>query len=85
MEIKNIEISNFLNYLTKREWDVLVHLSNDHSNIEISNLMCVSIDTIRKYRIRIGEKLGIHGRGNLERFARRNEAMLAQKYIQYFL
>ena len=70
--------------LSKREWDVLLLLAKDISNKEIAGTLYLANSSIKAYKRRIGEKLLISGRGELERFARKNSGYLGDQYRRLF-
>jgi len=55
--------------LTDREKEVLQLLAEGHTNQEISDLLVVSIKTILAHKTKIMEKLGIHNRTELIKYA----------------
>lgn len=57
--------------LSDREREVLIMVAWGYSNKEISAKLAVSVRTVETYRSRIGEKLGLHSRTELVRFALR--------------
>ena len=57
--------------LTRRESEVLMHLAADRTNREISEIIVVSPDTVKKHTIAIYQKLGVHSRGEAVATARK--------------
>jgi len=57
------------NVLSEREREVLVLLALGHTNQEIANKLCLSVKTVETYRARIQEKLQLHSRAALVRYA----------------
>lgn len=55
--------------LSKREREVLRLLAQGNSNREIAEAIHLSVKTVETYRTRLREKLGLHGRAELYRFA----------------
>ncbi|GAB3028080.1 response regulator transcription factor [Spirosoma pulveris] len=45
--------------LTSREWDVLMHITQDLTNSEIADQLAVTSKSVENYRARIGSKLGL--------------------------
>jgi len=57
--------------LSEREKEVLVLLAWGNSNKEIAGKLGLSIKTVQTYRVRIGEKLGLHSRTEIVAYALR--------------
>jgi len=55
--------------LSPRERQVLQLLAHGHTNREIADHLALSVKTIETHRARLGEKLGVHKRAELVRFA----------------
>lgn len=55
--------------LTDREKEVLKLLAEGRSNSEIADLLCLSVKTVMSHRASIMEKLDIHNRTELVKFA----------------
>ncbi|MBI1722859.1 MAG: response regulator transcription factor [Gemmatimonadetes bacterium] len=55
--------------LSKREQQVLRLLAQGHTNREMAERIHVSIKTVETYRSRLSQKLGLHSRSELFRFA----------------
>lgn len=55
--------------LTKREQEVLTHIAEDYTNQEIANLLGISVKTIERHRENIMNKLGLHTRTELVKYA----------------
>jgi two-component system, NarL family, response regulator NreC len=55
--------------LSRRESEVLRLLAQGHSNQQVADQIRVSVKTVETYRTRLREKLGLHGRAELYRFA----------------
>jgi two-component system, NarL family, response regulator NreC len=55
--------------LSPRERQVLQLLAHGHTNREIADRLSLSVKTIETHRARLGEKLGVHKRADLVRFA----------------
>jgi len=70
--------------LTKREWDVLLLLTEDLSNQEIADGLHLTTNTVKTYRRRISEKLLISGKDQLARFSRKNQILLKIKHSQFY-
>lgn len=71
---------SLFNDLTPREWKVLLLLAEDIPNAEIAEKLCLTPESVKTYRSRIGDKLLVHGRNELGRYARRNASLLRKKY-----
>jgi LuxR family maltose regulon positive regulatory protein len=56
--------------LTRREGEVLVHLSSDVNTREIAHAMCVSRDTVKSHVRNIYRKLGVASRDHAVAAAR---------------
>ena len=55
--------------ISKREKEVLHLLAMGHTNQEIADRLYLSIKTVETYKARLKEKLGLHGRAELVRYA----------------
>jgi two-component system response regulator NreC len=58
-----------LDGLTGREEEVLRFLAEGNSNDEIANALVISINTVARHRENIMQKLGLHSRSELVRYA----------------
>lgn len=56
-------------HLSDRERQVLKLVAEGHSNKEIGDLLCLSVKTVMGHRANVMEKLGIHNRTELIRYA----------------
>lgn len=61
--------SNPIDRLSRREFQVMLMISNGLSNIEISDKLCLSPKTISTYRLRLLEKLGAQNEVDLIKIA----------------
>ncbi len=57
--------------LSEREKEVLILLAWGYSNKEIAADLRLSIKTVETYRVRVGEKLGLHSRTEMVQYALR--------------
>jgi two-component system response regulator NreC len=57
--------------LTAREDEVLQLIADGHTNRQIGDLLRISIRTVETHRASLSSKLGLRGRANLVRYARR--------------
>lgn len=57
------------NGLTDREREVLQLVAESHTNKQIADLLHVSVRTVQNHRAHIMEKLGMHDRGELIKYA----------------
>lgn len=55
--------------LTKREQEVLMHIAEDYTNQEIANLLNISNKTVEHHRENIMQKLNLHTRIELTKYA----------------
>ena len=55
--------------LSEREREVVRYVAHGHSNKEIAAKLDVSVKTVETYRYRAAEKLGLHSRADLVRYA----------------
>ncbi|MBI2859765.1 MAG: response regulator transcription factor [Chloroflexi bacterium] len=55
--------------LSRREREVLKYIAQGQTNQEIGHILYLSPNTIQTYRSRIMEKLGLHGRAELIKYA----------------
>ena len=58
--------------LSHREREVLYLLALGHTNQEIAERLMLSVKTVETYKARLKDKLNIHGRSELVRFAMNN-------------
>lgn len=58
-----------LELITKRERDVLRLIALGHTTVEIAQRLHIGDKTVETHRAHIGEKLGLHTRADLVRFA----------------
>jgi len=63
------EGSNLLDGLTDREQEVLRYLAEGSSNSEIADALVISSKTVARHRENIMQKLGLHSRAELVRYA----------------
>ena len=61
--------ANPIDKLSRREFQVMLMISQGLSNIEISDQLCLSPKTISTYRLRLLEKLGAHSEVDLIKIA----------------
>ena len=64
-----------LNDLTKREVEILSHISQGHKDDEISNVLGLSRSTVRNHVAAIYAKIGVHSRGSAIVWARERGLM----------
>lgn len=55
--------------LTEREREVLTHIAEDYTNQEIANLLNISVKTVERHRENIMQKLNLHTRIELTKYA----------------
>ena len=55
--------------LSARETEVLKLLAEGRTNAELADLLCLSVKTVMSHRANVMEKLGVHNRTDLVRFA----------------
>jgi len=60
---------NPIDKLSRREFQVMLMISQGLSNVEISDQLCLSPKTISTYRLRLLEKLGAHNEVDLLKIA----------------
>lgn len=58
-----------LDVLTDREREILQLIAEGHTNKEIADLLSLSIRTVQNHRAHLMQKLGIHDRGDLIKYA----------------
>ena len=63
------EGNNVLDGLTEREQEVLRYLAEGTSNAEIAKALVISAKTVARHRENIMQKLGLHSRAELVRYA----------------
>jgi two-component system response regulator NreC len=66
--------------LTQREREVLRLLADGYTNQEIADRLIISVKTVETHRAHILEKLGLHTRAELVRFARQRGLISAGPY-----
>lgn len=69
-EVKPIEISNGL---TPREREVLQLIAEGYTNKEIADILCIAIKTVQAHRANLMEKLDLHSKGELIKYAIRKK------------
>jgi two-component system, NarL family, response regulator NreC len=57
--------------LTEREDEILTYIADGYTNRQIGDLLRISVRTVETHRASISSKLGLRGRADLVRFARR--------------
>ncbi|MDP2950730.1 MAG: response regulator transcription factor [Chloroflexota bacterium] len=57
--------------LTEREKEVLKLIGQGHTNQEIADILCLSINTVQTHRTHIMNKLNLHSRAELMKYALR--------------
>lgn len=57
--------------LSEREREVLVRVAWGFSNKEIANELGLSVKTVETYKVRLGDKLGLHSRSEIVQYALR--------------
>lgn len=55
--------------LTEREQEILTHIAEDYTNQEIANLLNISVKTVDRHRENIMNKLNLHTRIELVKYA----------------
>jgi two-component system, NarL family, response regulator NreC len=55
--------------LSPRERQVLELLAHGHTNRQVADRLSLSVKTVETHRARLSDKLGLHGRADLVRFA----------------
>ena len=58
-------------YLTEREREILKLIAEGHTSREIANMLFISLKTVQGHRTKVMEKLDIHNRTELIRYAMR--------------
>jgi two-component system, NarL family, response regulator NreC len=72
-EFKPQSVSNdAVNSLSRREREVLYLLAMGYTNQETAERLMLSVKTVETYKIRLKDKLNLHGRSELVRFAVQN-------------
>jgi DNA-binding CsgD family transcriptional regulator len=64
------QISPTWRNLTAREWDLLLLLSFDFNTDDLKAILYIERSSIDNYKYNISTKLGLKGRGALDRYAR---------------
>jgi two-component system response regulator NreC len=60
---------NASNGLTSREREVLQLIAEGYTNKEIAEILCLSVKTIQSHRTNLMNKLDLHDRGDLIKYA----------------
>lgn len=60
---------NHGDYLSEREREVVRLLAQGYGNKEVAAQLEISVKTVETYRARVGEKLGLHSRVDMVRYA----------------
>jgi two-component system response regulator NreC len=68
-QARNTATSSTLDGLTDREQEVLRFLAEGNNNEEIATALIISIKTVARHRENIMQKLGLHSRSELVRYA----------------
>ena len=55
--------------LTSREREILLHIAEDRKNKEIADLLGISIRTVQAHRTNLMDKIGVHDRTELVKYA----------------
>jgi DNA-binding CsgD family transcriptional regulator len=66
------ELQNKLPKLTKRENEVLIHIAEGLTNLQISEKLFISIDTVDSHRKNLHTKLNVKNTAMLIKFANEN-------------
>lgn len=67
--VRSGEQANSYSLLTDREREILQLIAAGYSNREIADRLCLSVHTVHNHRARLMEKLGIHDRVELLKYA----------------
>ena len=65
-----------LTELTVCEQKFLLLLTEDLTNVEIAEKLCLTLKSVENYKTKIGDKLNLKGRDKLAKFARKHPAEL---------
>lgn len=68
-------ISNPITKLSKREFEIAIHMKNGMGNLEISNMLNIGASTVSTYKNRIFDKLGIQNLVQLVDIMRKFESL----------
>src|SRR5258706_3470668 len=66
---RRAENNNPLDYLSPREKEILQLIAEEHTSVEIANLLSISEKTVEKHRANLMEKLNVRNIAGLVRFA----------------
>jgi two-component system response regulator NreC len=69
----DLQAEHLTNGLSPREQEVLQLIAEGYSNKQIAEILCISIKTVQAHRAHIMEKLGLHDRGELIKYAIRKK------------
>jgi two-component system, NarL family, response regulator NreC len=64
-----IQPGNLPNVLTPREQEVLQLIAEGYKNKEIADILNISIKTVQSHRTNLMQKLDLHNRGDLVKYA----------------
>lgn len=65
----NVQIDNSSNGLSQREREVLQLIAEGYTNKQIAEILCISIKTVQAHRTSLMQKLDLHDRGDLIKYA----------------
>lgn len=71
-EVANLSERRVDGILSHREGEVLQLLAMGYTNQQIADKLFLSVKTVQTYKARLQEKLGLHGRAELVRYAIQN-------------
>ncbi len=71
-EVANLSERRVDGILSHREGEVLQLLAMGYTNQQIADKLFLSVKTVQTYKTRLQEKLGLHGRAELVRYAIQN-------------
>jgi two-component system response regulator NreC len=67
--VENGKVPSAMDGLTEREREVLKHLAEGASNQEIADVLGISVNTVARHRENIMQKLNLHSRAELVKYA----------------
>lgn len=67
--VENGKAPSMMDGLTEREREVLKHLAEGASNQEIADVLNISVNTVARHRENIMQKLNLHSRAELVKYA----------------
>lgn len=72
---KKMSYGEAIQMLSDREEEVLELAGKGHSNKQIAEELSISVQTVQAHRNAICNKIGVHGRGKLQKWYEKNQGV----------